>query len=437
MRRFSSRCMKRWPVGLVPCVALIVTALGLAGARSAGASGLFLYETGTPDMFTAGAGWSARAQDAATVFTNPAGMTRLKGGDLLLGAGGMYGDIQFTPNANTTTTGGDGGVAVGWLPNGGAYWSHALSERWWFGLAATSDFGLTASYDAGWVGRYYVEKATLLGMSFVPSAAYRVNPQLSLGASLNAMYGVLKDEVAINSAQPSEADGRLSLSANDLSFGGDFGVLYEPSEKLRLGATYTSPVQFDFVDRPEFTDLSPTMQAALRAAGLLDTDLGIEINVPQTLMASGYWDVSPDWSLMGDFGWQDWSRFGGMNVEVANNPPNGLSVQLPYEDTWHGALGAKRRLSGGWLLSAGVGYDSSPVADADRSVTLPMGQAWRYAAGAQRRFSERFELGFGYSLQSLGDMSVDVSRGPLAGRVAGAYQGAAVHVLSVQGHWSF
>lgn len=427
--------------GGIPGVVLSATFAGLllvlAGYGTARAGGLYLYEIGTPDMFTAGAGWAARAQDAATVFTNPAGMARLKGGDLVLGAGGLYGDIQFTPNANTTVAGGDGGVAVGWLPNGGAYYAHQLSERFWVGLAATSNFGLAGSYDAGWVGRYYVEKSTLVGMSFVPSVAYRVNPKLSLGASLNAMYGILKDDVAINSVQPSEPDGRLSLSANDLGFGGNFGVLYEPCGMLRLGATYTSPVQFDFVDRPAFTDVGPAMQAALQAAGLLNTDLGLKVNVPQTATMSFYWDASADWALMGDFGWQDWSRFGGINVEVAGNPPNSLSVQLPYEDTWRGALGAKRRLSGGWLVSAGVGYDSSPVKDADRSVTLPLGQVWRYAAGAQRRFGDKFELGFGYSMQSLGDMPVDVFRGPLAGRVAGTYKGAAAHILSIQGHWCF
>ena len=41
------------------------------------AGGLLLYEVGTADVGLASAGYSARAQDASTVFTNPAGMTRL------------------------------------------------------------------------------------------------------------------------------------------------------------------------------------------------------------------------------------------------------------------------------------------------------------------------------------------------------------------------
>ena len=43
---------------------------------SAHAGGLFLYEMGTPDLGTASAGRAAAADNAATAFGNPAGMTR-------------------------------------------------------------------------------------------------------------------------------------------------------------------------------------------------------------------------------------------------------------------------------------------------------------------------------------------------------------------------
>ena len=44
--------------------------LALLTASAAQAGGLYLYELGTPDVGAAAAGWAARAQDAATVFTN-------------------------------------------------------------------------------------------------------------------------------------------------------------------------------------------------------------------------------------------------------------------------------------------------------------------------------------------------------------------------------
>ena len=46
---------------------------GLLAASSAHASALYFYEAGTEDTALAGAGQAARAQDASTIMTNPAG----------------------------------------------------------------------------------------------------------------------------------------------------------------------------------------------------------------------------------------------------------------------------------------------------------------------------------------------------------------------------
>jgi long-chain fatty acid transport protein len=61
----------------------------------------------------AAAGYAARAQDASTVLTNPAGMTRLEGSQYLFGIQPLYVDLEFSKDAATTTTGNDGGNAGG------------------------------------------------------------------------------------------------------------------------------------------------------------------------------------------------------------------------------------------------------------------------------------------------------------------------------------
>ena len=66
-RRLSNRARR-----LAMVASLLVVAVGEAGA-----GGLSLYEVGTADVGLASAGYGARAQDASTVLTNPAGMTRL------------------------------------------------------------------------------------------------------------------------------------------------------------------------------------------------------------------------------------------------------------------------------------------------------------------------------------------------------------------------
>src|SRR5512136_3112513 len=109
------------------------------------AGGIILYEVGTADVGLASAGYGARTQDASTVLTNPAGMTRLDGTQLLLGAQALYGDYGFSIGSDTSPGlgTGDGGNPIGWMPGGGAFMSFSASSDLKFGFAMTGNFGLT------------------------------------------------------------------------------------------------------------------------------------------------------------------------------------------------------------------------------------------------------------------------------------------------------
>src|SRR5438552_250599 len=98
-----------------------------ASSNKALAGGFFLSEMGTPDLGLASAGSAARAQDASTVFTNPAGMTRLDQSQVLVGAQPIYGREVFSPNDRTTKTGTDGGNAIVPLPGASAFFLYNLT----------------------------------------------------------------------------------------------------------------------------------------------------------------------------------------------------------------------------------------------------------------------------------------------------------------------
>ncbi len=107
------------------------------------AGGLLLYEVGTEDVALAAAGWSARAQDAATVLTNPAGMSFLEGTQILVGLQGLYGNMPFSVRSGTSPgLGTKGGNPVGWFPGGGIFLTHNLSPKLTIGLATAGNFGL-------------------------------------------------------------------------------------------------------------------------------------------------------------------------------------------------------------------------------------------------------------------------------------------------------
>ena len=67
----------------------------------------------TPDLGTASAGRAAAADNAATAFGNPAGMTRLDQSQMLVGIQPGYGITHFDKDNETTVSGGNGGNALG------------------------------------------------------------------------------------------------------------------------------------------------------------------------------------------------------------------------------------------------------------------------------------------------------------------------------------
>src|SRR5262245_35801732 len=91
-------------------------------AQRAFAGGLELYELGTPAVGLAGAGEAARAQDASTLFTNPAGMSLLDRSQIMVGVQPLYGDAHFDRNENTTVDGSASGNPVGFVPGGSFFY---------------------------------------------------------------------------------------------------------------------------------------------------------------------------------------------------------------------------------------------------------------------------------------------------------------------------
>jgi long-chain fatty acid transport protein len=412
------------------------TVVALLIASSAQAGGLYLYELGTPDVGLAAAGWAARAQDAGTVFTNPAGMTRLEKSELLVGVQPLYLHAEFSPDGDTSTSGSDGDAST-WLPAGGIYYVHNLRPKLKIGVSTVGYFGLGLEYENDWVGRYYVREVKLQALGVQPALAYQVTDWLSVGAGVVALYGVLEEKVAVNNIGPNQPDGKLKLEDNDWTYQVNLGVLVEPRQGTRFGLTYLSEGDLKFKDEPKFSNLGPGLAALLRANGLLDAKIKIDFTMPQALMFSAFHELSDRWAVMGNLGWQDWSEFGKVGLTVASEDTSSLTVDRNYKDTWHVAFGTQYRVADPWLLTAGMAYDSSMMDDEDRTPDLPLGEAWRFGLGARYNWSENLAFGLGYTLLWSGDLDMDVNRGPLAGRVSGTYENVSMNFINFYLNWKF
>jgi long-chain fatty acid transport protein len=256
-------------------------ALCLASSNfSAHGAGLWLYEQGTPDVGTASAGMTSRAQDAATAFANPAGMSRLQGSQLMIGVQPIYSDIESDVDV-ATFGGGNGGNAGGFVPSGGLFYVYSLSQDLKVGLSAGSYLGLGVDFANDWAGRYYIQKEEFTTVFANGSVGYRVNDWLSVGAGVSAVHGELEYKASLNNVFDGGEDGRLEFDDTDVDIGGNVGVMIEPSQRTRIALTFISKVEFDFTDNNIASGAGPLLDAALRVSGIAGSDTRLKWTLPQ------------------------------------------------------------------------------------------------------------------------------------------------------------
>ncbi|WP_047529527.1 OmpP1/FadL family transporter [Pseudomonas sp. 11/12A] len=404
--------------------------------QQAEAGGLMLYEIGTDSTGLANAGAAARAQGPSTIASNPAGMSYLPGTQITAGLQVLYGDLSFDRDSNTNVPGSGSGNALDPIPGGSFFVTHQLDDHWSVGFGQYGDFGLAENYDNNWSGRYFAQNASVLGVSMVPSVAYRFNDQWSVGIGVKAMYGMLKADTAIDRSPfglTDRSDGQFKYRDNDWGFGANVGVIYAPQPGTRLGLTYTSKVDLNFEDKLDVKGDGPLLRRLDNANTQLD------MTVPQTVTLSLFQQLDRQWALLASVNWQDWSEFGqvGVQVDTTANNAQSTTIDANYKDTWHLSLGAQYQATQQLLWNVGVAYDSSAVSDSNRTVTVPMAESWRLATGATYALNKDTDINVSWAMVWLGDMPVDQTKSLSGDRISGQFDSAWIQAVTGNMTWRF
>ncbi|WP_417661299.1 OmpP1/FadL family transporter [Pseudomonas sp.] len=420
-------------------VLLSIALLGITGKVWAG--GIMLYEVGQEGAGLANAGAAVLATDPSILMNNPAGLTALAGTQVSANGQLLLGNVKFSRDDDNTFGGNEGGNALKYFPSGSTFISHQLNERATIGFGMVGNFGLAVNYDDDWAGRYFTQKSSLIGLAFQPTIAYKVTDDLSVGIGPRIMFGRFLTEIAVDNnplGLGNADDGQLKYKDTDWGMGATVGIMYNLSERTKLGLSYVSKIDLEFEDKPDFDGITnPLLSGALNRINA--DQLNVDMTVPQTVLASISHQLNNQWTVLGSLGWQDWSEFGKIGVEVDGNPDGSSvsrSVDRSYKDTWHASLGAQNQITQKLRLNMGVGYDSSAVDDKDRTVDVPVGEAWRLATGFNYQVDETLSVNMNYTLIWMGDMSVDQSKRN-GETLSGEYKNAAIHVIGGGATWRF
>src|SRR5438876_11904344 len=249
---------------------LVVLASIVSLARNVGAAGFQVNEQSARGLGSAFAGEAAAAEDASTIFFNPAGMTRLSGTQFVSAGFAIKPSVNFHNQGSRLNSAVGGGALNGSNDgNGGSlallqslFISHELlSDRAWIGLCATTPYGMTPSWTPGWVGRYHAIDSELLTVNVNPSLALKLTRWLSIGGGADIDYARARLTnaldlgticqlsaprfglppqacVSVARLRPQRVDGFTADRGDDWNASYNVGVLLGPLDTTRIRPAY-------------------------------------------------------------------------------------------------------------------------------------------------------------------------------------------------------
>lgn len=429
---------------------LSVTLLLTGASTSVFAAGYALTEQSVTGLGRAFAGSAAVADDASTIFFNPAGLTQLQGSEVNLGLNYIAPKAEFDDNGSTHTsgapmTGSDGGDGArnAWVPV--SYASHRLNDRVVVGLGVGAPFGLVTDYKDDWKGRYQAIKSELKTININPTIAFSVNDKLSLGLGVNLQYADIELTQAADFGSafaakalrttPQSADGRVKLEAGDWSWGYNLGLTYDFTPQTRLGLSYRSKITHDLEGDGSFRyPDNPGVESAARGDDFQDADISGQVTLPESAFVALHHQLNSQWAIMGDMTYTRWSRFEALRIE-SPNPRLQSNKPQNWHNTWRVALGTEYQHNDRLSWRAGVAFDESPVpSPAFRTARIPDNDRYWLSVGASYRYSDNLILDAGYTHIFVKDSRIDHSDDPT--QLRGDYENQ-VDIVAVQMRWQF
>ena len=416
---------------------LIPALLALAFSGVASASGFqLLGEQNASGIGNAGAGSAAVAENASTVFYNPAGMTQLQAREVSLGGTLVKTNFDFSNSGSSVGvlgTSGDGnnGGGLGFVPN--AYLSWAVTKDIYLGFGIGAPFGLRTEYDNPWKGAAQSISFDVKTINLNPSIAWRATDWVSLGFGLNWQKVEAEYVRAVAVTTAGARDSTATLKLSDDSWGWNAGALFNLGPATKLGVSYRSAVKYETTGDVQVTSnggaVAGATTAALNSAGR-SSNTKASIKLPDTLIISLSQKLSSQWELLGDVSWTGWSSIPKVDIMRTSGVLNGQNAQTldtDFRDAWRFALGANYMLNDAWKLKMGIAYDQTPVKGPDtRLVSMPDNNRTWFSAGAQWKPSKGMAVDVGGAYLYVKDAEINnnqVSTG--RGLVKGTYSDSA------------
>lgn len=363
------------------------------------ASGFLIYEHGARATALAGT-LAARGGDPSVMVYNPAGLTALGGtrfsvGTTLIFPTGTFAGANPAPGYGVTE---DYRDRMFYPSN--LYVSHQLTDKLTAGLAVFNPYGLETDWinPESFSGRYLSFKSALKSFYFNPTLAYKLSPDLSVGAGLQVVYA----SVQINRYNGSTINGKLYDTAkikldggSNIAYGFNGGLRFEATSKITIGVAYRSKVDIDIDDaKATFTQIpiSASLDPVV-AAGLPKNQKATATTTFPSILSLGVgYKVTDKLDVAVDAVLTDWSVFDKLTINFPEDASLTSVTKEDWKDAWSYRVGAEYQFNDKLALRAGYLRDMTPQPKASMSPLLPDADRHDVTFGFGYKLNERITL---------------------------------------------
>ncbi len=359
-----------------------VLMVGLAGGLFG--NGLNLNGNGSKAVGMGGA-FVGLADDFSAVFWNPAGLIQMKKSNLSI----FITDVIPTGTYQLGVMGIDTTTETKHYFSGGIGYFKPISDKLVIGIYGYVPSGIGAVWNGADLAvlssrKSYDWKSFFGVLTISPAVAFKITDTLTLGATINFNYGMLKlDKPGL---------GQYHEDANGFAMGATLGMLFKPSDLISIGLTYKLPIKANLKGTVEMSG-APLM-------GLNPSDDSVrETKLPMWLAAGIALKPNDKLTITADAQYTNWKKLDVIPMSYSNVGwktylESASDLHLNWKNATQIRFGLEYKLSESFALRGGYYNDPLVSPKSTQNILLPeVSYNW-------------ITVGFGYKTAS---MTLDAS----------------------------
>jgi long-chain fatty acid transport protein len=330
-----------------------------------------------------GNAYVAVAEDASSVWYNPAAMVNLEKTNMSLGSVMVISQTKHHNTESNTSITDKTHRTYTLLPH--FYATHKLADKWALGLGVNVPFGLSTNWDdTKAITRSIATYSTIRAMDYNFNAAYKLDDKLSLAlgldyykldAEMDKWYTVLHP---ISGATLYDAEYLLKGDGHGTGY--NVAAMYKYTDKMQFGANYRSGVKVNVK--------GSVFHPALGGPGHgYFNDANTRIHLPDMFQLGAAYQYTDKWLFSAEADYTNWATYHKLVIKW-NNDTTTSTEQKSWNSVWAYRVGAQYKYADNLKFRGGAYYDNTPVGDrhletrspdADR-IGLSLGAGWTKGA---------------------------------------------------------